>query len=722
MDDPDDCLSDDLGPFRHNGQKRWYFVSEGDEGFIEIEEPTTMEEGVYVLEKKYWVHLRSDDFRRRLWRLCDWTGQPVKYVMVEYSFKGEEHGIDLVPHGNSKEAQKPFLRTEKSTKEMVKKMVKDGKKPSEVYDAVFEEKGGLMKAESLSSLPRQNQASKFKSAQREKTEKDELWSIANMSKEEAEKGNPFIRFPDCSTGNVFLADDRQLADLGRFCTNPQRFGVLGVDTVFNCGNFYATPTTYPHLLLVDKKTMKSPTMLGPVAIHKRLNTECYNYLAASITRAQPALRNILSIGSDGDSKIFNGMNEQFPASTWVLCKKHVEDNLRRKLTSLGITSSNQQPFIADIFGNVENSKRGLADCSSPAQFDNELEALKAHWNQKELSIRNVEEAQFHSWFVKYKAEEMKEKMLYPVRNDIGLGYDYYFNNANESINNTVKRKKDYKRCKDVVEFADEVREIKDIQQRNVERAIIGEGPYRLRNEYREDLEVSPDYWFHKMSPTQRQRHIEKLMATEVKPLEAQQEDGTRSMPPDPACHLSLSFEDSGLSRLVHAASWLKASQLVQKQNSIYPAPGSHQHEAFFVESTSGGPSKPNYVVMKPTGGVVCDCEKFKETRLCSHSIAVSERNGKLAQHLQWFKKTEQQPNLSVVAARGAPSSSGHKPGAKRPRCRNRNPSSRNDSIVVDDSQRVERTKIWHNENPFQLMFITPNQKKESVQQRKQCTI
>lgn len=46
MDDPDDCLSDDLGPFRHNGQKRWYFVSEEDEGFIEIEQPTTMEEGV----------------------------------------------------------------------------------------------------------------------------------------------------------------------------------------------------------------------------------------------------------------------------------------------------------------------------------------------------------------------------------------------------------------------------------------------------------------------------------------------------------------------------------------------------------------------------------------------------------------------------------------------------------------------------------------------------
>lgn len=214
-----------------------------------------------------------------------------------------------------------------------------------------------------------------------------------------------------------------------------------------------------------------------------------------------------------------------------------------------------------------------------------------------------------------------------------------------------------------------------------------------------------------MSPTQHQWHIEKLMATEVKPVEAKQEDVAQPMPPDPGCHMSLSFEDSGLSRLVHAASRLKASQLVQKQNSIYPAPGTHQHEAFFVESTSGGPSKPNYVVMKPTGGVVCDCEKFQETSLCSHSIAVSKQNGKLAQHLPWFKEAEQQLNLSVVATRGAPSSIGHKPGAKRPRSRNRNPTSRNNSIAIDDSPRVERTTIWQNENPFQLMFITPNQGK-----------
>lgn len=69
LDDLDDCLSDDLGPFRHNGQQHWFFVAEEDEGFIEVEQPTTMEERVYVLEKKYWVHLKSDDFGRQLWRM-----------------------------------------------------------------------------------------------------------------------------------------------------------------------------------------------------------------------------------------------------------------------------------------------------------------------------------------------------------------------------------------------------------------------------------------------------------------------------------------------------------------------------------------------------------------------------------------------------------------------------------------------------------------------------
>ena len=141
-----------------------------------------------------------------------------------------------------------------------------------------------------------------------------------------------------------------------------------------------------------------------------------------------------------------------------------------------------EPWHYRIFGDDDNKEKGPADSSSSAEFGERVRALKVRWDQKELNIRNVEVSQFHACFVKYKASEIKEMMIYPVQKDTGLGYNYYYNNANESINNSVKRKTDCKRCKDDIEFLGKIREIKDIQQRNIERAVICGGPYRLRPE------------------------------------------------------------------------------------------------------------------------------------------------------------------------------------------------------------------------------------------------
>ena len=164
---------------------------------------------------------------------------------------------------------------------------------------------------------------------------------------------------------------------------------------------------------------------------------------------------------------------------------------------------------------------------------------------------------------------------------------------------------------------------------------------------------------------------------------------------------------------MHAGLWQKANELVAKENAMYPVPGTQNNQAFFVESASGGPSKPNHVVIKPNSGVVCDCDKFKETRLCSHSIAVSERTGTFESHILWFKKTEFQPNLSSLAVREGPSVQGQKPGSKRPRNRSRNPPSRNDVLGASNNSGAPNEKIWQNDNPFQLMFLTPNKKNES---------
>ena len=83
------------------------------------------------------------------------------------------------------------------------------------------------------------------------------------------------------------------------------------------------------------------------------------------------------------------------------------------------------------------------------------------------------------------------------------------------------------------------------------------------------------------------------MSTEVKLPESQLHDDagagpkpTESRPKstDAIRHLSMSFEESGLSRLVHAGSWQKANELVAKENAMYPVPGTQNNQAFFVES------------------------------------------------------------------------------------------------------------------------------------------
>ena len=62
--------------------------------------------------------------------------------------------------------------------------------------------------------------------------------------------------------------DWQIADMERFVTShSEQRGILTIDPTYNLGQFYVTPTTYPHLMLEDITTRKNPSLLGPVLIH-----------------------------------------------------------------------------------------------------------------------------------------------------------------------------------------------------------------------------------------------------------------------------------------------------------------------------------------------------------------------------------------------------------------------------------------------------------------------
>lgn len=107
----------------------------------------------------------------------------------------------------------------------------------------------------------------------------------------------------------------------------------------------------------------------------------------------------------------------------------------------------------------------------------------------------------------------------------------------------------------------------------------------------------------------------------------------------------------------------------------------------------------------------CSRQKFKETKLCSHIIAVAEKVGNLAKVLAWYNSSEF-VNLTQTAAHGAAKKSGKEPG-ERQRVRRKGTSlTRNCEKYSAHPGLAEREPyVWENENDFFLMFRTCNQKK-----------
>ncbi|KAJ7394545.1 hypothetical protein OS493_000360 [Desmophyllum pertusum] len=73
---------------------------------------------------------------------------------------------------------------------------------------------------------------------------DEFVELLHMLKEDArDPETAFVRKVDNSTDPcIVLASNQQLRDVERFCTNPAKFSILGVDATFNFGKFYVTLT------------------------------------------------------------------------------------------------------------------------------------------------------------------------------------------------------------------------------------------------------------------------------------------------------------------------------------------------------------------------------------------------------------------------------------------------------------------------------------------------
>jgi hypothetical protein len=285
--------------------------------------------------------------------------------LVQYLFKKGEHDVVPVSHGNNKrKVLQAFIPTKKSTKEMFKTSC-EKLPPKKAYHQVLESSGGIKHARAASDLPRNlDQASYFRrgKAKSDDNANDSILIVLQQCKRQHinTPQTAFIREVVASPDlRCVLASNRQLNDLVRFCTNPVSFSIFNLDPTFNLGNFNLTVTTYRNTMLLDKKSGKHPVFLGPLFIHQKKTFDCYNYFVSKMIGLNPAIREILCSGTDGEAALVSAIQNNLPFSLHLRCFKHFKSDCKEQLKKLNLPDAVKNEFLSEIFGKAGDGIEGM---------------------------------------------------------------------------------------------------------------------------------------------------------------------------------------------------------------------------------------------------------------------------------------------------------------------------------------------------------------------------
>ena len=604
--------------------------------------------------------------------------------------------MEIKPHGNTKKSV-PYFRTSDSARKMISD-VASSHTPKRAIQCITQKAGGEINVGKPSDTPCNRQ--QISNMHRSATAKDKNVLYSVMLECKLAQGNTaeaFVRDVKAAPSpQCVLFFDWQVHDMVRFLTNNRKFGILTADTTYNLGEFYVTPTTYPHLILQDTRRK-----VHPILVHQQVDFASFNYFASTLIGLQKHLRHVLCFGTDGDKALVEAFSHNFPFAIQLRCFIHFKKNVQEKLRSLGIPHGVADEFISEIFGKqcgISHIK-GLVDCSTAAEFDEMLLDLEQQWLDREKPYCPETGPRFYPYFCKYQADIVKCHMRCGLREAAGLGSPpaIFTTNSSESLNSCLKRKVDFKQH-EWPEFNKLMKEFVLNQRDEVIRCLSGRGQYSLLPEY-QHLAVPVSEWS-KMTPEQRKKLVSEfdsvpLSFTTSKGIPTQHVqpfsissgtlpsieplasgacstliDATASM--TSAVSLSITPENSGIEVIplvTLQGMWDKAEKLLGIAGGITPAPGSDAKAKMVLSLSS---DIPHFVRYKESGQYYCDsaCIRWKSANICGHTLAVAEVNNDLQQFLHWYSTKGNSPNITKLAMEGMPSGRGRKGGqSKRKRTR-----------------------------------------------------
>lgn len=607
--------------------------------------------------------------------------------------------------------------------------------PKQVLGVVSKSVGGVVAATSACDLPRNERqiayiqrSTKSRSLSSSSLVGDPLADQVFALMQKAKLGDSdgfFVRdICPCPEPAFVLARDRQLDDMVRFCTVSTSFSILTVDPTFNLGNFDVTPVTYRHLMLESVRYGSCPLFIGPTLVHYKKTFHTYIFFASTLIGLRKGLQRVRAFGTDGEAALVDAFSHEFHYAIRLTCFIHFRRNIKKRLHDQGFPESEARVVLDDIFGCQQGHvfSEGLVDCKSEEEFSSKLSSLELRWDNIEGANPSIQPG-FFTWFCTYKVETMKSTMLQPVREEAGLGCppQTFTTNASETVNSILKCHFQHKSCQ-LLEFVSKLKDVVDEQEKEVERAVIGRGKYRFKEQY-QHLVISEERWF-RMTEQQRRKHLQKVASTAVDStgglcsvpiggnspcaststfpqIRSSGPSHSSSAPPHsssgPSQNTNSASTELGLTSASVATDlnvpipcldgiWQKALELINTPGSIGPAPG-FPDEGRMVLSRSG--QRPHFVTRcKKDGKFKCDsdCANFKSLGICSHTVAVAQVHNQLSSFVAALKKATKKPNFTSLATHGMPTGRGKK-GSQPPRKRKRNisPTVRTDRFQTTQS-------------------------------------
>lgn len=308
--------------------------------------------------------------------------------------------------------------------------------------------------------------------------------------------NPYIQEVTLTKNKqpiVIVYSDEQLKDIKNNCIGGNG-SILGVDRTFNLGKKFVTSFSYKNRSVISRKTDMFPIMLGPTLIHwdgeQATYSRFFSHLRDRLGKVE------LTIGSDEEKAMTNALHDNFHNSTFLLCTKHLKDNIRRFLEKNGSDQWDREKIIKVIF----NSKDGIVFSKDDIVYSKRVDDIAVFFQRY---------PKFGIYWQRYFEPKLRKFVYEPLRNG-GIS-KLWTNNNSESINNRLKQVAEWNQHK-ILELVDRISKVSTIQLIDLRRALYGSGNYRLVDSAHA---IPADIW-HAKTHSEKEKIFENFLKAPVK--------------------------------------------------------------------------------------------------------------------------------------------------------------------------------------------------------------